>query len=56
MRVEGKLIPVICICGGYTPTGFGATGLDLGNLKISSNSGAHIFRSDYAIGTELAPK
>ena len=29
---------------------------DLGNVKIGSNLGAHIFWSDYAIVTELTPK
>ena len=29
---------------------------DLGNVKIGSDLGAHIFRSDYAIVTELTPK
>ena len=29
---------------------------DLGNVKIGSDLGAHIFRSDHAIVTELAPK
>ena len=61
MKVETRLIPVMCICVGDTPIGFGTiqsfeSWQDLGNVKIGSKLGAHIFRSDYAIVTELTPK
>ena len=45
---------------GDTPYRFGVIRLwiwqNLGNVKIGFNLGAHIFRSDYAIMTKLAPK
>ena len=50
----------MCICGGDTPNGFGATELwkltRFGKRENKLNLGAHIFRSDYAIMTGLAPK
>ena len=50
----------MCICGGDTPNGFGATELwkltRFGKRENKLNLGAHIFRSDYAIMTELVPK
>ena len=59
IKVERRLIPVMCICGGDTPNGFGATELwkltRFGKRENRLNLGAHIFRSDYAIMTELAP-
>ena len=60
IKVERRLIPVMCICGGDTPNGFGATELwkltRFGKHENRLNLGAHIFRSDYPIMTELAPK
>ena len=60
IKVERRLIPVMCICGGDTPNGFGTTELwkltRFGKRENRLNLGAHIFRSDYAIMTELAPK
>ena len=58
MKVERRLIPVMCTCGRDTPTGFGATKCwqDLEKMKTGLNLRVHIFRSDYDIMTELAPK
>ena len=57
IKVERRMIPVMCICGALIlELQSFESWQNLGNVKIGFNLGAHNFRSDYAIMTELAPK